>query len=105
MRQRLMAEHRSGGYTNAELATGYRVTEHVLYATRKRYADAQSLDEFRDRPKAPKNPHRVHSEEDVRRLYELRRSDEERIRKNGGTSVEPWTPAVIAWRLRNWPAS
>src|SRR3989337_3686660 len=64
LRRRFMEEWRSGNYTKEEMIERYRMSERTFRDTMKRYADARELDDYKDEPRSPKNPHRKFPDED-----------------------------------------
>ena len=64
LRRRFMEEWRSGKCTKEQMMERYRMSERTFRNTIKRYADAVELDDYKDKPRAPKNPHRKFTDED-----------------------------------------
>jgi Integrase core domain. len=64
LRRRFMEEWRSGKYTREEMVERYRMSERTFWYTIKRYADAKELDDYRDKSRAPHQPHRKFTDED-----------------------------------------
>jgi transposase len=75
LRKQLMEEYRSGKFSNKELMERYCMSERTYYNTIKRYKNATCLEDFMDKPRAPKNPHRKLSPEDIEFLIEIARED------------------------------
>lgn len=73
LRKQLIEEYHSGRYSNKELMERYHMSERTYYNTIKRYKNATSLEDFVDKPRAPKNPHRKLSPEDIEFLIEIAR--------------------------------
>ncbi len=74
-RKQLIEEYRSGRFTNKELIERYGMSERTYYNTLKWYKNAIRLEDFMDKPRAPKNPHRKLSPEDIEFLIEIARED------------------------------
>jgi hypothetical protein len=64
LRRRFMEEWRSGKYTKKQMMERYRMSERTFRNTIKKYADAKELDDYKDQPRAPKNPHRKFTDDD-----------------------------------------
>ncbi len=68
LRRRFMEEWRSGNYTKEEMIERYRMSERTFFDTIKRYAEARELNNFKDEPRSPKNPHRKFTDEDYQEV-------------------------------------
>jgi hypothetical protein len=68
LRRRFMEEWRSGHYTKEEMIERYRMSERTFKDTINRYADAKELEDFKDEPRAPKNPHRKFTDEEYKEV-------------------------------------
>jgi len=78
LRRRFMEEWRSGNYTKEEMIERYRMSERTFHDAIKRYSEARELDDFKDKPRSPKNPHRKFTDEDyqeVVRAFDRTRED------------------------------
>lgn len=76
LRREFMEAHRAGA-SKAELTEKYHMSEKTYYNTLHRYEDALELEDYVDRPKAPKGPHRKLSDRDIEILVELARREME----------------------------
>ena len=81
LRMDFMEKYRSGKFSKKELMEKYRMSRKTLYNTIKRYKDATELEDFFDKPKAPKNPHRNFSSEEIALLIEIAKQDRLRLKK------------------------
>ena len=68
LRRRFMEEWRSGKYTKEEMLERYRMSERTFRDTIKRYADARELNDYKDEPRSPKNPHRKFTDEEYQEV-------------------------------------
>jgi hypothetical protein len=68
LRRRFMEEWRSEKYTKEEMIERYRMSEKTFRDTIKRYADARELDDYKDEPWSPKNPHRKFTDEEYQEV-------------------------------------
>ncbi|HEY9246324.1 MAG TPA: hypothetical protein VIO11_05705 [Candidatus Methanoperedens sp.] len=68
LRRRFMEEWLSGNYTKEEMIERYRMSERTFRDTIKRYADARELDDYKDEPRSPKNPHRKFTDEEYQEV-------------------------------------
>jgi len=78
LRRRFMEEWRSGNYTKEEMIKRYRMSEQTFHDAIKRYSAARELDDFKDKPRSPKNPHRKFTDEEyqeVVRAFDRTRED------------------------------
>ena len=78
LRRRFMEEWRSGNSTKEEMIERYRMSERTFHDAIKRYSEARELDDFKDKPRSPKNPHRKFNDEEyqkVIRAFDCTRED------------------------------
>ena len=75
LRKQLMEEYRSEKFSNKELMERYGMSEKTYYNTIKRYKNATYLEDFMDESRAPKDPRRKLSAEDIEFLIEIARDD------------------------------
>ncbi|GFO95875.1 hypothetical protein ig2599ANME_0056, partial [groundwater metagenome] len=68
LRRRFMEEWRSEKYTKEEMLERYRMSEKTFRDTIKRYADVRELDDYKDEPRSPKNPHRKFTDEEYQEV-------------------------------------
>lgn len=68
LRRRFMEEWRSGNYTKEEMIERYRMSERTFRDTIKKYANARELDDYKDEPRSPKNPHRKFTDEEYQEV-------------------------------------
>ncbi len=68
LRRKFMEEWRSGNYTKEEMIERYRMSERTFRETIKKYANAKELDDYKDKSRAPKNPHRKFSDEEYKEV-------------------------------------
>ena len=81
LRRRFMEEWRSGRYTKKEMMERYLMSERTFRNTIKKYADAEELDDYKDKPWAPNNPHRKFKDEEYNDVVET--FDSTREEQNG----------------------
>jgi hypothetical protein len=85
LRMRLLEEHRNGARP-ADLCARYRISRPALYDTLRRYEHARSLEEFMDRPRAPRNPFRKVAPEHEALIVQLAREDRDFLSESTGGS-------------------
>lgn len=71
LRKRFMEEWRSGKYTKKQMMERYRMSERTFRNTIKKYTDVEELDDYKDKPRAPNNPHRKFTDEKHNALQKL----------------------------------
>ncbi len=68
LRRRFMEEWHSGKYSKAEMLDRYRMSERTFGDTIKKYVTASELDDYKDKPRSPKNPHRKFTDEEYQEV-------------------------------------
>jgi len=64
LRRLFIVEWYSGEYTKEETMVGYRMSEWTFWYTIKKYADAEELEDYKDKPRTPNNPYRKFTNEE-----------------------------------------
>ncbi len=68
LRRRFMEEWHSGNYTKEKMIERYRMSERTFRDMIKKYANAKELDDYKDEPRSPKNPHRKFTDEEYQEV-------------------------------------
>ena len=88
LRRRFMEEWRSGNYTKEEMLERYRMSERTFRDTINRYAATKELEDFKDEPRAPKDPHRKFTDEEYKEVVKTFDSTREEVNARFSCFVE-----------------
>ncbi len=88
LRRRFMEEWRSGNYTKEEMIERYRMSERTFRDTIKKYINARELDDYKDEPRSPKNPHRKFTDEEYQEVVRTFDSTREEVDARFSSFIE-----------------
>ncbi len=90
LRRRFMEEWRSGNYTKEEMIERYRMSERTFRDTIKKSANARELDDYKDEPRSPKNPHRKFTDEEYQEVVRTFGSTRDEVGARFSSSIEKY---------------
>ncbi len=88
LRRRFMEEWRSGNHTKEEMIERYRMSERTFRDTIKKYANSRELDDYKDEPRSPKNPHRKFTDEEYQEVVRTFDSTREEVDARFSSFIE-----------------
>ena len=88
LRRRFMEEWRSGNNTKEEMIERYRMSERTFRDTIKKYVNARELDDYKDEPRSPKNPHRKFTDEEYQEVVRTFDSTREEVDARFSSFIE-----------------
>ena len=88
LRRRFMEEWHSGNYTKEEMIERYRMSERTFRDTIKKYVNARELDDYKDEPRSPKNPHRKFTDEEYQEVVRTFDSTREEVDARFSSFIE-----------------